>query len=79
MDFGRSGVFNAAISAIDVGVWDCKGKVLNQPVSVLLGGVKNEIIHPYATGFYFTDSPTLDDDLRKEAQFYKKEGLKQRR
>ncbi|MBD0402316.1 MULTISPECIES: mandelate racemase/muconate lactonizing enzyme family protein [unclassified Flammeovirga] len=76
LDFGRSGIFNAAISAIDVGIWDCKGKVLNQPVSVLLGGVKNEIIHPYATGFYFTNSPTLDDDLREEAQFYKREGFK---
>ncbi|ANQ52364.2 mandelate racemase/muconate lactonizing enzyme family protein [Flammeovirga sp. MY04] len=76
LDFGRSGIFNAAISAIDLAIWDCKGKVLNQPVSVLLGGVKNPVIHPYATGFYFTDSPTLDDDLRKEAEFYKRSGFK---
>lgn len=76
LDFGRSGIFNAAISAIDVAAWDCKGKVLNLPVSVLLGGVKNEIIHPYATGFYFTDSPTLEHDLIKEAQEYRKQGFK---
>ncbi|MBD0401783.1 mandelate racemase/muconate lactonizing enzyme family protein [Flammeovirga sp. EKP202] len=76
LDFGRSGIFNAAISAIDVACWDCKGKVLQQPVSVLLGGVKNPIIHPYATGFYFTDSPTLEEDLIKEANYYKEHGFK---
>ncbi|KXX66602.1 mandelate racemase/muconate lactonizing enzyme family protein [Flammeovirga sp. SJP92] len=76
LDFGRSGIFNAAISAIDVACWDCKGKVLQQPVSVLLGGVKNPIIHPYATGFYFTDSPTLEEDLIKEAKYYKEHGFK---
>ncbi|NME67808.1 mandelate racemase/muconate lactonizing enzyme family protein [Flammeovirga aprica] len=76
LDFGRSGIFNSAISAIDVACWDCKGKVLQQPVSVLLGGVKNPIIHPYATGFYFTDSPTLEDDLIKEANYYKEQGFR---
>ncbi|WP_044208615.1 mandelate racemase/muconate lactonizing enzyme family protein [Flammeovirga sp. OC4] len=76
LDFGRSGIFNAAISAIDVACWDCKGKVLQQPVSVLLGGVKNPIIHPYATGFYFTDSPTLEEDLIKEANYYKEHGFR---
>ncbi|NLR91549.1 mandelate racemase/muconate lactonizing enzyme family protein [Flammeovirga agarivorans] len=76
LDFGRSGIFNAAISAIDVGMWDAKGKLLNQPVSVLLGGVKNPVIHPYATGFYFTDSPTLEEDLAKEAKLYRELGFK---
>ncbi|NLR91847.1 mandelate racemase/muconate lactonizing enzyme family protein [Flammeovirga agarivorans] len=76
MDFGRSGIFNAAISAIDIALWDAKGKLLNLPVSVLLGGVKNPVIHPYATGFYFTDSPTLEEDLAKEAKIYKELGFK---
>lgn len=76
IDFGRSGALNGALSAIDVGVWDAKGKVLGQPVSVLLGGVKNPIIHPYATGFYFTDSPTLKADLEKEAKLYVEKGFK---
>lgn len=76
LDFGRSGVLNGALSAIDVGIWDAKGKLLNLPVSILLGGVKNPIINPYATGFYFTESPTLEDDLLKEAQFYVKSGFK---
>ncbi|AZQ64895.1 mandelate racemase/muconate lactonizing enzyme family protein [Flammeovirga pectinis] len=76
LDYGRSGVFQAAVSAIDVALWDIKGKVFNQPVSVLLGGVKNPVIHPYATGFYFTQSPTLEADLVKEAKLYKKLGFK---
>ncbi|GJM64274.1 mandelate racemase/muconate lactonizing enzyme family protein [Persicobacter diffluens] len=76
LDFGRSGIFQAAIAAIDVALWDVKGKVLNQPVSVLLGGVKNPVIQPYATGFYFTDAPTMEEDFIKEAELYKQQGFK---
>ena len=54
LDYARSGSLQAAISAIDVALWDIKGKLLGQPVSMLLGGVKNPVIQPYATGLYFT-------------------------
>ncbi|MDO6738670.1 mandelate racemase/muconate lactonizing enzyme family protein [Wenyingzhuangia sp. 2_MG-2023] len=76
LDFGRSGIFQAAVSAIDVALWDLKGKILNQPVSVLLGGVKNPEIHPYATGLYFERVDDLEKKLVDEALEYKKEGFK---
>lgn len=76
LDFGRSGIFQAAVSAIDVALWDLKGKILNQPVSVLLGGVKNPEIHPYATGLYFERVDDLEKKLVDEALGYKKEGFK---
>ncbi|NIJ45320.1 D-galactarolactone cycloisomerase [Wenyingzhuangia heitensis] len=76
LDFGRSGVFQAAVSAIDVALWDLKGKILNQPVSVLLGGVKNPEIHPYATGLYFERVENLEKKLVDEALSYKNEGFK---
>lgn len=76
LDFGRNGVFQAAVSAIDVALWDVKGKLLDLPVSVLLGGVKNPIIHPYATGLYFTRTENLGEKLREEAIMYREQGFK---
>ncbi len=76
MDYARSGVLQAAISAIDVALWDIKGKLLDQPVSVLLGGIKNPIIQPYATGLYFTRVDDLEQKLVQEAILYKSQGFK---
>lgn len=76
MDYARSGSLQAAISAIDVALWDIKGKVFNQPVSVLLGGIKNPVIQPYATGLYFTRVDNLMEKLVEEALMYKSQGFK---
>ncbi|SDE42564.1 D-galactarolactone cycloisomerase [Pricia antarctica] len=76
LDYARSGSFQAAISAIDVALWDIKGKLLDQPVSVLLGGIKNPIIAPYATGLYFTRVDNLEELLVEEALLYKSQGFK---
>ena len=75
-DYGRSGVFVSAISAIDIALWDIKGKYHKLPVSTLLGGSYREKIRPYATGLYFSDSKTLTDDLCNEAMEYVNEGFK---
>lgn len=37
-DYGRKGVVIAAISALDIALWDLKGKATQRPVSDLLGG-----------------------------------------
>ncbi|ADV47759.1 mandelate racemase/muconate lactonizing enzyme family protein [Cellulophaga sp. E16_2] len=76
MDYARSGTLQASISAIDVALWDIKGKLLNLPVSVLLGGLKNPIIEPYATGLYFTRVENLEQSLIAEALLYKSQGFK---
>lgn len=75
-DYGRSGVFVSAISAIDIALWDIKGKYHKLPVSTLLGGSYREKIRPYATGLYFSNSKTLTDDLCNEALEYVNEGFK---
>jgi L-alanine-DL-glutamate epimerase-like enolase superfamily enzyme len=41
--FGVEGVAAFAISAIDLALWDVKGKVLGQPVAKLLGQLKDEV------------------------------------
>jgi len=76
LDYGRSGVFQAAISAIDIALWDLKGKILNQPVAVLLGGIKNPVIQPYATGLYFARVDDLTQKLVDEAIDYKNQGFR---
>lgn len=76
LDYARSGSLQAALSAIDVALWDIKGKLLNQPVSVLLGGIKNPVIEPYATGLYFTRVDNLEELLVEEALLYKSQGFK---
>ena len=47
-DFFPGGRINtAALSAIDIALWDIKGKVLGQPVHVLLGGTMREKVACY--------------------------------
>ncbi|WP_282055806.1 mandelate racemase/muconate lactonizing enzyme family protein [Maribacter luteus] len=75
MDYARSGTLQAAISALDVALWDIKGKLLNLPVAVLLGGIKNPVIQPYATGLYFTNVDDLEQSLIQEALLYKSQGF----
>ena len=46
---GPGGIFTLALSAIDIALWDIKGKALNQPVSALLGGYRDRA-PTYASG-----------------------------
>ncbi len=43
-----TGVFVSAMSALDLALWDIKGKLLNQPVARLIGGARNAV-PAYAT------------------------------
>ena len=49
--FGIGGLASYALSAVDLALWDLKGKVLGRPVYELLGGPARDRIHCYATGF----------------------------
>ena len=49
--YGGMGLASYAISAVDVALWDLKGKLLGKPVYELLGGPQKEKIFCYATGF----------------------------
>lgn len=76
LDFARRGVLLAALSAIDIALWDIKGKHFNKPISSLLGGAKTKFIKPYATGLYFSKSNDLKQKLVNEALTYKEKGYK---
>src|SRR5712671_1293997 len=46
---GPAGMFTLALSAIDIALWDIRGKALNQPLWKLLGGAR-ERVPTYASG-----------------------------
>ena len=48
--YGPAGLASYAISAIDLALWDLKGKLLQRPVYELLGGPSRETQLCYATG-----------------------------
>lgn len=76
LDFARRGILVSAMSAIDVALWDLKGKILGQPVHLLLGGKKRDTITPYATGMYFTEGGDMGELLSNEARDYAALGYK---
>jgi L-alanine-DL-glutamate epimerase-like enolase superfamily enzyme len=46
---GPAGIFTLALAAIDIALWDVRGKALNQPLWKLLGGAR-ERVATYASG-----------------------------
>jgi D-galactarolactone cycloisomerase len=73
-DYARKGIYLSALSAIDIALWDLKGKILGQPISTLLGGRKREFVQVYATGLYFTHGPNLKERLVEEAVMFQNQG-----
>jgi L-rhamnonate dehydratase len=69
--FGRKGAVLAAISALDIALWDIKGLATNQPVFKLLGGRTKEFIPTYYSRLYTRDL----DSLSQEAKDYKAQGF----
>lgn len=54
--FSSGGLLQAAISAIDIALWDLKGKSAGQPIYELLGGAKRSTLRPYASTMYFAEA-----------------------
>ncbi|AOA60840.1 L-rhamnonate dehydratase [Komagataella phaffii CBS 7435] len=50
MFYGRKGLTVAAISVVDLAIWDLLGKVRNEPVYKLIGGATKKRIDFYCTG-----------------------------
>jgi len=48
--YGTTGLHSYAVSAIDLALWDLKGKILNLPVYELLGGPAHDDLFCYSTG-----------------------------
>jgi len=70
--WGFTGASISALSAIDIALWDIKGKVANAPVYTLLNGKGSDKIPLYASG----GTPKPMEELRREMEQYLTEGYR---
>ena len=67
-DYGMKGAVIAAISGVDIALWDILGKARGEPVAKLLGGMFRDKVQAYATGFYRIagqgEAPRLAEEAR---------------
>lgn len=57
---GRRGLTTRAISSIDIGLWDIRGKVANLPLYKLLGGFR-DAVPTYVAGGYYEEGKGLKE------------------
>ncbi len=69
---GRPGVASMAIAAVDVALWDLKAKLLDLPLSRLLGSVFDEVAVYGSGGF---TSYTLDELARQLGRWVHDDGI----
>jgi L-rhamnonate dehydratase len=62
---GRGGVTIQAISAVDLALWDIKGKALGLPVHTLLGGARRSTVPVYASMLFEADRGLMQDQARR--------------
>ena len=71
---GPGGIFTLALSAIDVALWDIKGKALEQPLWKLLGGHRDRV-PTYASGALRRG--LSDDQAQRAAQILVQKGFRE--
>ena len=71
---GPGGIFTLAFSAIDMALWDIKGKALGQPLATLLGGLR-ERVPTYASGALMRTFPL--ENVVKAARRLVEKGFRQ--
>jgi galactonate dehydratase len=64
---GQAGPLLSAISAIDIALWDLKGKALGVPVYELLGGAYRRKIQLYAN-YWFSGAAHTPEDYARQAR-----------
>ncbi len=74
-DYGRKGVVIGAISAIDIALWDIRGKAAGMPVWRLLGGAFRHRVQCYATGFFRSEGQGQAQAMAEEAARHAQAGF----
>lgn len=64
-EWGRAGVSIAAISGVEIAMWDILGKVAGLPIYRLLGGSAPTSVACYASSFYY--GPSTGRSIEQEA------------
>ncbi len=67
---GRRGLTTRAISAIDIALWDLRGKVAQMPVYKMLGGFRDRVPTYIAGGYYEEGKglPELAQEMRENVE-----------
>ncbi len=65
MYFGRTAVGITAMAAVDMALWDLKGKAFGQPIHRLLGGKQHDKVRGYASILFGRDGKETADIARK--------------
>jgi len=71
--FPAQRILTAAISAIDIALWDIKGKALGVPIYDLLGGkVRDKVVcYPHNTGHSYEIEPLIESCLQTKEEGWK--------
>jgi galactonate dehydratase len=71
--FPAEGAVAAALSAIDIALWDLKGKALNVPIYELLGGlVRDKVVcYPHNVGHDLAIEPLVESCLKTKEEGWK--------
>jgi D-galactarolactone cycloisomerase len=68
----RGGVAGFALSAIDIALWDLKGKLLGQPLINLIGGAHRERLPALASTHVF--DPSLEAEAERHGRYVREQG-----
>jgi L-alanine-DL-glutamate epimerase-like enolase superfamily enzyme len=71
-DAYRGGPAAFALSAIDIALWDLKGKILGQPLIALLGGAQRERVPAVASTHAFNAS--IEHEAERHGRYVREEG-----
>jgi L-alanine-DL-glutamate epimerase-like enolase superfamily enzyme len=68
----HGGIASFALSAIDIALWDLKGKILGQPLVKLLGGAHRERLPVIASTHAFL--PSIEQEAERHGRYVRDEG-----
>lgn len=75
-DYGLTGMTISGISGVDIALWDIIGKACGQPIHKLIGGCFRSKVEAYATGLYFKNMESLNEEAVAEARAYVEQGFR---
>ena len=74
-DQGQRGLHVTALAGVDIALWDLKGRLLGQPIHVLMGGPLRRSVRAYATGTYRREEGDPFDYIVEEVRGYAEQGF----
>ena len=76
--WARRGFHIAAMSGIDIALWDIRGKAMQKPLCQLISGIYRDRVPCYSTGLFFPECPEAEiiPSLLEEGHGYLEDGFR---